>query len=180
MGLTVAGFAVAYTLASLTGAPGLRPLRAPGPPAHRVPRAPHCATRGASTRGAQRRGASWAGVAVVLLAVLGFAYTADSASFDATRWKVAEAVVRQGYKPMQVGGGFEWLGWHRQYGPQFRWEGAKINAEKLGFALAVRHARDQPARRARRKGIVAQGDVLRDRPGTARADRRASATSSRA
>ncbi len=77
---------------------------------------------------------AWAGVAIVCLAVLGFVYTVDSASFDGTRWEVATAATRQGFTPTQVGGGFEWLGYHRQHGPQYRWEGAAKSAQQLGFA----------------------------------------------
>ena len=59
-------------------------------------------------------------LAVVVLALVGLAYTADSASYDATRWHVGELVVAKGYSPLQVDEGFEWVGWHRQHGPPWR------------------------------------------------------------
>jgi hypothetical protein len=63
---------------------------------------------------------AWAGVAVALLAVVGLCYTVDSASFDGTRWKVAEMATQQGYQPLQIDGGFEWLGFHLQHEFRFR------------------------------------------------------------
>ncbi len=134
MGLTVLGFTIAYTLAIATGLPVYDRYALPVLPliAFLVLRT---AKREPVAAGATKPRVIWAGVAVGLLAVLGVCFTAESASFDATRWQVAEAATRAGYTPIQVGGGFEWLGWHREYGPQFRWEGAKVNVEKLGFAL---------------------------------------------
>jgi hypothetical protein len=37
----------------------------------------------------------------------------DSASFDGTRWRVSEAVTREGYRANQINGGFEWLNYYR-------------------------------------------------------------------
>jgi hypothetical protein len=54
---------------------------------------------------------------VVVLALLGAAYTAESASFDGTRWHLAEKVVAAGYKPEQIAAGDEWIGWYRGEGP---------------------------------------------------------------
>ncbi|MGZ6953827.1 MAG: glycosyltransferase family 39 protein [Acidimicrobiia bacterium] len=56
-------------------------------------------------------------VAVLALAFVGLVYATDSASFDATRWSVATRATHHGYRPLQVYGGFEWLGWHRKLGP---------------------------------------------------------------
>jgi hypothetical protein len=53
------------------------------------------------------------GLALVALAALGLAYTVDSASFDGTRWSVAEAAVRAGYPADRINGGFEWINYHR-------------------------------------------------------------------
>jgi hypothetical protein len=58
-------------------------------------------------------------VATLVLFAVGFAYTADSASFDAARWQVSERAVKLGYAPLQIDGGFEWTSWHRQEGPPF-------------------------------------------------------------
>jgi hypothetical protein len=50
---------------------------------------------------------------VALLGVgwLGIVYSAESASYDATRWHVAEAAVRAGYPAVDVNAGYEWVGW---------------------------------------------------------------------
>lgn len=118
MVLTVAGFAAAYSLAIATGLPVYDRYALPILPliAFLVL---HAARLGERTVKVGRPRGAWAGVAIVVLAVLGLAYTVDSASFDGTRWKVAEATVRAGYEPAQIGGGFEWLGYHREHGPRF-------------------------------------------------------------
>lgn len=64
-------------------------------------------------------------VAFVVLASVGLVYATDSASFDATRWSVATRATHLGYRPLQVYGGFEWLGWHRGVGPT-RSENAEV------------------------------------------------------
>lgn len=135
MGLTITGFAIAYSFAIATGLPvydryalpilpliGLLVLRTRR---HEVP-AEHPA----------RSHYAWAGVTLVLLGILGLAFTADSASFDASRWKVAEMVTKNGYEPIQVNGGFEWLGWHREQGPMYGLEFARVHgvAAKLPYA----------------------------------------------
>ncbi len=56
-------------------------------------------------------------LAVAVLAFVGLAFAADSASFDATRWHVATAATHRGYDPLQVDGGFEWVAYHRHRGP---------------------------------------------------------------
>jgi hypothetical protein len=131
MALTVVGFVIAYSAATVTGLPVYDRYALPLLPllAFLVLRTTQ---RESQSERAPRSRKVWAGVAIVLLAALGLAYTVDSASFDGTRWKVAEAAVKQGYQPIQVGGGFEWLGYHRQHGPEFRWEGGK-NVKKLPF-----------------------------------------------
>ena len=97
-------------------------------------------------------------VAVALLALVGVAFAADSASFDATRWEVAEAATRAGYRPRQVDGGFEWVAWHRREAPPY---GPKLDpAERrrqlrrfeAPFCVRVVIAGDRRPRRA-----VAQG-----------------------
>jgi hypothetical protein len=157
MGLTVAGFALAYTLAILTGLPVYDRYALPLLPLiaflvlHTTAREP------VTIRTTTRPRDVWAGVAMMLLAILGLSFTADSASFDATRWKVAELAVRKGFQPVQVGGGFEWLGYHREYGPQFRWEGAKVNVTKLGFALpCITVVINPPPAAARGNRVVAK------------------------
>jgi hypothetical protein len=57
-------------------------------------------------------------IALAVLFVVGLAFAAESAAFDATRWEVAERAVRAtGLAPTQVDGGFEWVAWHRRTGP---------------------------------------------------------------
>src|SRR5689334_1731135 len=90
---TVAGYLAGYVVAMLTGiqvydryilpvlpAAGMLLLRSPVP---------------AAERGAARRAAYGSVLALVLLAAVGLAFAADSASFDGARWRVAqEAVAR--------------------------------------------------------------------------------------
>jgi hypothetical protein len=56
---------------------------------------------------------------VALLAFVGIALTAESASFDGARWRAAETAVAAGYDPLEVDGGFEWVAWHRREGPPY-------------------------------------------------------------
>ena len=58
------------------------------------------------------------------------------ASFDGTRWKVAEMATEQGYDPIQVGGGFEWLGYHREHGPLYGSEFGKVTGDRRAAAFA--------------------------------------------
>lgn len=48
-------------------------------------------------------------MAFVGLAAVGLAYTADSASFDGARWRVATEAVHRGWSPQTINGGFEWV-----------------------------------------------------------------------
>lgn len=68
-------------------------------------------------RGTRRASVVTATAAFLALAAVGMVYATDSASFDATRWSVATRATHLGYRPLQVYGGFEWLGWHRRVGP---------------------------------------------------------------
>jgi hypothetical protein len=149
LGLSVVVFAVAYTLATLTDLPVFDRYALPLLPmvaflllrstaarsAASVPDAEADADAGSGTRepGADAPALGdggddrWAPVrnglavlTVVALALVGMAYTADSASYDATRWHVGELVVAKGYSPLQVDEGFEWVGWHREHGPPWR------------------------------------------------------------
>jgi hypothetical protein len=119
MGLTVAGFTVAYSLAVLTALPVYDRYVLPVLPLialialHAAPREPR------SVRVNTPRIAA-AGVSLVLLTVVGLAFTVDSASFDGTRWKVAVMATEKGYQPLQIDGGFEWLGYHLQRAFRFK------------------------------------------------------------
>ncbi len=67
-----------------------------------------------------RVGFAVSSLAVVGLAVVGAAYTADSAAFDAGRWRAAEAAVAAGLEPRDIDAGYEWNGWHRGVAPGVR------------------------------------------------------------
>jgi len=128
LALTVAGFAVVYELATLLrmgfsertavfdryALPALAPIgllflvsvarRARPEPVD--PEAPRPVTHRALTT-----------VALVGVTLVGLAYTTESASFDGTRWKLAETVVAHGYSPLQIQAGYEWDGWFHGKGP---------------------------------------------------------------
>jgi hypothetical protein len=133
-GFVIVGFAAAYSAAIATGLPVYDRYALPVLPliAFLLLRASkrELPTTSTPERTPQPRRV-WAGVAIALLAILGFAFTVDSASFDGTRWKVSEMATQAGYKPLQVGGGFEWLSYHRAHGPLYRWDFAKDRAVKL-------------------------------------------------
>jgi len=128
LGLTVAGFAVAYELATLFRM-GFSERTAVFD-RYALPALPLIGLlflRSAATREApenedpptERRSPRRALTVLALTGVtlLGFVYAAESASFDATRWKLAESVVARGYSPLQIHAGYEWEGWFRGKGP---------------------------------------------------------------
>ena len=121
LALTIAGFAAAYSVAMLVGLPMFDRYVLPAVPLIGLllmTQCPATEPAGAAAQPARLRRRRWiAAMALVGIATLGLAYTAESASFDARRWRVAEAATRAGYRPLQVYGGFEWLGWHRRVGP---------------------------------------------------------------
>jgi hypothetical protein len=121
LGLTILGYALAFGTAAFTGlqvydryvllalpAVGLALLRSREQALATVPAVPAAAPR---LPGWARPAAT--GAALVVLAAVGIGFTADSASFDGARWRVAEAATRQGWAVDQVNGGFEWLNFHR-------------------------------------------------------------------
>ncbi len=57
--------------------------------------------------------------ALALLAVFGLIYAANAASFDGTKWRLAEQVTSAAGGPRRVDGGFEWTNYHAE-GPVFR------------------------------------------------------------
>lgn len=118
LGLTIVGFAAAYGLAIVTKLPvfdryvlqvlpvvGLAVIRSRAAESVGAPRAVRIA-------------APW-GVAAgfVVIAAAALVFATDSASYDATRWHVAQDVVRAGWPAKRIDGGFEWVAWHRQLGP---------------------------------------------------------------
>jgi hypothetical protein len=173
LGLTVVGFVAAYSLVVVTGLPvydryalpllplvGLLVLRStrvvepadatdePDPAAVPVP-APAPAP-------ARRSRVVGTGIAIVLLALVGLMYTVDSASFDGTRWKLDEAVVRKGYAPTEIAGGAEWLGYHRQHGPVVKTSDSRTQPTDQRFALPCVTVVVDPPHPRRRK--VAEAD----------------------
>jgi hypothetical protein len=157
LGWVIAGFAAAYSLAIATGLPLYDRYALPILPliAFLVLRSGRGDERLAE-RSQPRR--VWAGVAIAGIFLLGLAFTADSASFDGGRWKVSEAATEAGFRPLMVGGGFEWLSYHREHGPLYRWDFAKDRPVKLKrYATpCVNVVINPPPQRARR--IVAQVD----------------------
>jgi hypothetical protein len=120
LGLTVAGSVVVYGLAIATEEPifdryALSTLPIVGLLLLRSARARDAAAP-PEARVVHRRSALTAG-ALVVLGLVGMAYAAESASFDATRWRLAEKVVAAGYAPEQIAAGDEWIGWYRDEGP---------------------------------------------------------------
>ncbi len=115
LALTTTGYVAAYTGAMLTG---LQVYDRYALPLAACVGLLLVATPTSSTRdaGAPRppRLRELAGTtALIAVAAIGTAYTADSASFDGARWQVAEAAVRAGWPARTVNGGFEWRNYHR-------------------------------------------------------------------
>lgn len=129
VGLTVAGTLAAYELAILCRLPifdryalgllplvGLLLLRSAGRSVRVEPGG--TVEAGAGSRGARLRTAGVA-AAVAAVAGLGIVYSAESASFDATRWKVAELAMDAGYSAADIDAGYEWAGWRRDVAPPY-------------------------------------------------------------
>jgi hypothetical protein len=116
-GWCFAGFAAMFTLVGLAGLPTddryvlpLLPLVAIGM-LYAAARDPRPAWSGVPSLFVP-------GAALVLLLAVGMAFAADSASFDATRWAVAQRATEvSGLHSTQIDGGFEWVAWHRGTGP---------------------------------------------------------------
>ena len=122
IGFTVAGFAAGYELAMATGLPIFDRYALPALPlvallllrssAYRIPLDPE---RG--PRVPAGRTIVGAAAALVVLIAIGAAFTAESASYDGTRWKVAQMAVDKGFTRVQIDAGYEWVGWFRGDGP---------------------------------------------------------------
>ena len=50
--------------------------------------------------------------------VVGMTYTAESASFDGTRWHVAELAMKAGYSERDIFGSYEWVGYRLGRAPR--------------------------------------------------------------
>lgn len=126
LGLTVAGFAAGYELALATGLPIFDRYALPALPLVALLVLKSSITRraldpdralAAESTSASRRVPIAATATLFGLVALGVAYTAESASFDGTRWKVAQMAVDRGFTHVQIDGGYEWVGWFRGDGP---------------------------------------------------------------
>ena len=117
VGISVVGYAAAYVFAMMTGVsvydryalPAL-PLVAIGFLAS-VRAAPEVPTVRREADGPGVRRASAATLAI--LAVVGLAFTVDSAAFDGNRWGAAVAETRAGFARRAINGGFEWVNYYR-------------------------------------------------------------------
>jgi hypothetical protein len=116
MALAIAGFAAAYGLALLTGLPVFDRYALPVLPLVALVMLRAVLTARRDEPQPARTVTRTTGVAITfaLLAAIGLVYTADSASFDATRWHLAAQVQKMGYPAKDIEGGFEWLGYHRE------------------------------------------------------------------
>lgn len=82
------------------------------------------------------------GGALVLLGALSMVYAADSASFDAVRWHVAERAVAAGWRADQVGGSFEWVNW---WSPRPGTYARKRGRFCVAVVVAPKRSNDTPA-----------------------------------
>jgi hypothetical protein len=137
LGISIVGYALAYAAAILTDVQVydryVLPVAALVALALAVGRRQAAPTAAAEpgAPAADRTGRIAAVVALACLAALGLAYTADSASYDAARWRVARAVVRAGWPARTVNGGFEWNNFHRRDKLPTRVPGTKGHAPEL-------------------------------------------------
>jgi 4-amino-4-deoxy-L-arabinose transferase-like glycosyltransferase len=116
LGLSVLGFAVAYEIAIATRLPifdryALPALPLVGVLLLRSVRYRREVQPVEAAAPSARSVTTWSAVALVALGGLGIVYTAESASYDGTRWKVAELATQQGYAIDDVDNGYEWVGW---------------------------------------------------------------------
>jgi hypothetical protein len=101
----------------------------------------------------ESRGAELIGsVTLVGLAMFGFVYAANSASFDGAKWRVATQAAKTAGGANRVEGGFEWTNYHAGreifFGDQIKSPGDQIfsdQARSAGFCGVVR-AQPHPSR----------------------------------
>lgn len=122
--LTVTGFAGAYAIAIVTKLPIFDRYALPVIPLVGLlfVGATHRSTSATVDQAVLRSFPNSARVAAtavgcVALGVIGLAFVTDSASFDATRWRIDTKVTQLGYSPRAIDGGFEWVSYHRRVGP---------------------------------------------------------------
>ncbi len=171
LGWSVLGFSVAYAGAVATGLPIFDRYALPAIPlvGLLVLRSAERAEAGAGLPVGREHAAngsrsvrSWFVpiVGLVGLAVVSLGFATDSASFDATRWRVATIAARRGYGASHVDGGFEWVAYHRRRGPLIRRDTVEERQRlRLQYYrhLCVTLALD-PAGKAR-EHVVASGEM---------------------
>lgn len=108
LGLTIFGFAVAYTIAMVTGVQVYDRYALPAIPIIAI------LLLRASEQRAGRSRIALTSVTLIALLLLGASFAIDSASFDGGRWRLANQVAAEnGWRPILVNGGFEWVNFHR-------------------------------------------------------------------
>ncbi len=108
LGLTIIGFVTSYSIAMILGVQVYDRYALPAIPIIAV-----LLLRGADQSPKRSRIICTAGMLIALLA-LGTSFAIDSASFDGGRWRLADQIAHEnGWKPIKVNGGFEWVNFHR-------------------------------------------------------------------
>lgn len=108
LGLSVAGFSAAYIIAMATGVQVYDRYSLPA-----IPITALLVLR-ANTQKAHRSRIALTSVTLISLLLLSAAFAIDSASFDGGRWRLAAQVAEEnGWRPVRVNGGFEWVNFHR-------------------------------------------------------------------
>ncbi len=132
--LSLIGFAGAYALAILVDLPVFDRYVLPVLPIVAVlvlRSALVCAEPEATD---SRAGRMWHRAAVAttlaLLATVGLVFSAESASYDAARWRVASLAVHAGYPAVDVDGGYEWVGYLLHRAPPYRLLGESVQYRK--------------------------------------------------
>jgi hypothetical protein len=114
LGLTVAGYGLAYFVAGITNIPLYDRYILPVVPLAAIlllrPRRHRSGLRVRGSARGTRVGTAL--VAAALLAVVGLVFASDSAAFDGARWHVAQQAVAKGWAPRQIRGGFEWTNYY--------------------------------------------------------------------
>jgi hypothetical protein len=118
--LSIVGYIVAYEFAMITGVSVYDRYALPMVPLVAIAflasiRAPSgIPTRGGAIESPDGPGVRWAAAGtLVALAIVGLAFTIDSAAFDGTRWNVAVAATSSGFTRHEINGGFEWVNFYR-------------------------------------------------------------------
>jgi len=108
LSLTIFGFSAAYTIAMVTGVQVYDRYALPA-----IPIIALLLIRATKPRPDRSR-IALTSVTLIALLLLGASFAIDSASFDGGRWRLAAQVAEEnGWRPIRVNGGFEWVNFHR-------------------------------------------------------------------